>query len=326
MKMGRFLLVSAAVLGFLTAQADARVLKLGHSATEANPRHAAALLFAERVKALSNDKLTVAVGSNAQFGDDQEMATALRLGTLDISIGSIGSFGSIVPEGVTIGLPFLFDDVQAAWRVLDGPVGEELARKAAAKQLIVLGFWDNGIRHITNNVRPIREPADLKGLKIRVPPDQMAIDIFTALGANPTPIKFSELYLALQQGVVDGQENPMVNIWSQKFQEVQKYLSLARHKYEYLPFLASKATWDTLSAEDKDVIRKAAAEATTYQRKVMLEADVKYAAEIKAAGVAFNEIDTAAFRKATQSVYQKWQASNGEFVTKLVEAAQKASK
>src|SRR5690606_36707743 len=203
----------------------------------------AAVFFAAKVAELSGGALTVSIASNAQLGDDGEMMTALRLGTLDMSISSQGAMAGIVEEATLVGLPFLFRDTQTAWAVLDGAVGDSLSASAEAKGVKVLGYWDNGIRLITNSKHPVTKPEDMRGLKIRIPSDPMANDIFSALGANPVPIPFAETYVALQQGVADGQENPAVNIHSQKFHEVQPHLALSYHKYEFLPFLASKITW-----------------------------------------------------------------------------------
>lgn len=301
----------------------AKELRLGHSSTETNPRHDAALYFANRVNELSNGDLTISVSANAQLGDDAEMLTALRLGTLDLSISSQGAMASIVEESTLIGLPFLFSSSEDAWRVLDGNIGKTLANKADKKGVHVLGFWDNGIRLITNNVRPITSPTDLKGLKIRIPSDPMANDIFSALGANPVPIPFAETYIALQQGVADGQENPAVNIYSQKFYEVQKYLALSHHKYEFLPFLASKITWAQLSNQEKKILTLAANDATKYQRNQAKQSNKTRLDEMKAAGIKISDIDTDAFRKAVTPVYKKWKKTHGEFVDALISEANK---
>ena len=224
------------------------------------------------------------VAHSAQLGDDAAMVTALRSGTLDMSANSQGAMANVVPEYAALGLPFLFSDIQKAWQLLDGPIGEDLAKRTAAKGMVVLGYWDNGIRHITNSKRPIKAPADVKGLKIRTPPDTMTVDIMQALGADTQQIKFAELYVALQQGVVDGQENPLANVASAKLYEVQKYLSLTGHKYEANPFVMSKRSWERLSPADQKVFTEAAAEATQLQRKLSKEADDKLAAELKAQG------------------------------------------
>lgn len=313
-------LITTGSLAFAQAQTK---LTFGHGAAPGNPRHEAAVKFAETIKARTNGRLEIQVAHSAQLGDDAAMITALRSGTLDISANSQGAMANVVPEYAALGLPFLFTDMQKAWQLLDGPVGEELSKRTAAKGMVVLGYWDNGIRHVTNNKRPIKTPADIKGLKIRTPPDTMTMDIMQALGADAQQIKFSELYVALQQGVVDGQENPLTNIASAKLYEVQKYLSLTGHKYEANPFVMSKRSWERLSTADQKVFMEAAAEATQMQRKLSKEADEKLTTDLKAKGVQIDTVDRKAFVEATKSVYTKWAASPaGDFVKRVVQQAQ----
>ena len=321
----RFLALAALALGVaaMTAQAQTTKLTLGHGAAPGNPRHEAAVKFADTVKAKTNGRFEIQVAHSAQLGDDAAMITALRSGTLDISANSQGAMANVVPEYAALGLPFLFSDIEKAWRLLDGPIGEDLAKRTAAKGMVVLGYWDNGIRHVTNGKRPIKSPADIKGLKIRTPPDTMTMDIMQALGADPQQIKFSELYVALQQGVVDGQENPLTNISSAKLYEVQKYLSLTGHKYEANPFVMGKRSWDKLSPADQKIFTDAASEATQLQRKLSKEADEKLVAELKAKGVQIDTVDRKAFVDATKSVYTKWTTGpNGDFVKRVVQQAQ----
>lgn len=313
-------LITTGSLAF--AQAPTK-LTFGHGAAPGNPRHEAAVKFAETIKARTNGRLEIQVAHSAQLGDDAAMITALRSGTLDISANSQGAMANVVPEYAALGLPFLFTDTQKAWQLLDGPVGEELSKRTAAKGMVVLGYWDNGIRHVTNNKRPIKTPADINGLKIRTPPDTMTMDIMQALGADAQQIKFSELYVALQQGVVDGQENPLTNIASAKLYEVQKYLSLTGHKYEANPFVMSKRSWERLSTADQKVFMEAAAEATQMQRKLSKEAEEKLATDLKAKGVQIDTVDRKAFVEATKAVYTKWGSGPaGDFVKRVVQQAQ----
>ena len=153
----------------------------------------------------------------------------------------------------------------------------------------MLGYWDNGIRHVSNSKRPVLTPADMKGLKIRTPPDAVTIDIMTALGAETQQIKFAELYVALQQGVVDGQENPLANVDASKLYEVQKFISLTGHKFEMTPLLMSKRTWDRLSEADRKIIMEAANEATAVQRKLSKDADEKLVGELQGQGRAHRQ-------------------------------------
>lgn len=300
-------------------------LTLGHNAAVGNPKHEASVKFAELVNQKSNGKIVVQVAPAAQLGDDVPILTSIRNGSVDFAANSQGSMSTVVPEYAAFGMPFLFPNLPTAWKVLDGSVGAELAKVTEAKGMVVLGYWDNGIRHISNNSRAINTPADLKGMKLRTPPDAVTIDIVKALGGEAEQIKFSELYVALQQGVVNGQENPLMNIWSSKLYEVQKFISMTAHKYEMTPFVMSKRTYDKLSEADRKIIREAAAEATKYNRQLSLESDNKLESELKAKGIQINRPDLAPFNAATTSVTDKWIAGpQGKFVKQVVDAAKQA--
>jgi tripartite ATP-independent transporter DctP family solute receptor len=284
-------------------------LTLGHGAAPGNPRHEASVKFAEVVKAKTNGRIDIQVAHSAQLGDDAAMVTAIRTGALDITANSQGAVAAAVPEYAAYGMPFMFSTPAQAFKVLDGPLGKELADKSAEKGMVVLGYWDNGIRHMTNSKRPITKVEDMKGLKMRTPPDAVLVDIMQALSADPQQIKFAELYVALQQGVVDGQKNPLVNIHASKLYEVQKHLALTSHMFQMTPLLISKRTWDRLSEADRKVMQEAATEATALQRKLSQEADDKLLADLKAKGVQVTTVDKAAFAKATSKVDEKWLAT-----------------
>lgn len=321
MKLASLLAATALTLVAGTTFAQTK-LTLGHGAAPGNPRHEAAVAFANAVKQKSGGKLEVQVAPSAQLGDDAAMLTALRSGSLDMSANSQGATATVVPEYAAFGMPFLFTDAAQAFKLLDGPLGKELADKSAAKNLVVLGYWDNGIRQVSNSKRAVLAPADMKGLKIRTPPDAVTIDIMTALGAETQQIKFAELYVALQQGVVDGQENPLANIEASKLYEVQKFISLTGHKFEMTPFLMSKRTWDRLSEADRKIIMEAANEATAVQRKLSKDADEKLVGDLKGKGVRIDKVDTAPFAKATETVTAKWTSGPiGDYVKRVVQSA-----
>ncbi len=316
------LAAAAAALLPLAAQAQATRLTLGHGAAPGNPRHEASLRFAELVKAKTAGRIEVQVAPSAQLGDDAAMVTALRTGALDLSANSQGAVATTVPEYAAYGMPFLFSTPAQAFKLLDGALGKELADKSADKGLVVLGYWDNGIRHMTNGKRPIAKVEDLKGLKMRTPPDAVLVDIMQALGAEAQQIKFAELYVALQQGVVDGQENPLMNIHASKLYEVQKHLALTSHMFQMTPLLVSKRTWDRLAEADRQALRAAADEATALQRRLSQEADDKLLADLKAKGVQVTTIDKSAFARATARVEDKWVAGpTGPYVKKVIAAA-----
>ena len=315
-------LAAGSLLLPLPAQAQTVKLTLGHGAAPGNPRHEAAVKFAEVVKAKSGGRIDVQVAPSAQLGDDAAMVTALRTGALDMSANSQGAVANAVPEYAAFGMPFLFATAGQAFKVLDGPLGKELSDKSAEKGLVVLGYWDNGIRHMTNSKRPITKVEDMKGLKMRTPPDTVLVDIMQSLGAEAQQIKFAELYVALQQGVVDGQENPLVNIHASKLYEVQKHLALTSHMFQMTPFLMGKRSWDRLSEADRKAVTEAAAEATALQRKLSQESDERLLGELKAKGVQVTTVDKSAFEKATAPVDAKWLATPiGPYLTKVIAAA-----
>ncbi|KQP21262.1 TRAP transporter substrate-binding protein [Pseudorhodoferax sp. Leaf265] len=313
--------VAATLLSPMLAQAQAVKLTLGHGSAPDNPRHVASLKFAEVAKARSGGRIDVTVAPSAQLGDDAAMVTALRTGALDLSANSQGAVSSAVPEYAAYGMPFLFSTPDQAFQLLDGPLGKELADKSAAKGMVVLGYWDNGIRHMTNSKHAITKVADMKGLKMRTPPDAVLVDIMQALGAEAQQIKFAELYVALQQGVVDGQENPLVNFHASKLYEVQKHLTLTSHMFQMTPLLISKRSWDRLNDADRKALTEAAAEATALQRKLSSEADARLLEDLKAKGVQVSNVDKVEFTRATVKVQEKWLAGPiGPYVKKVVDA------
>ena len=318
------LIAAPAILSLVRPARAAVTLTLGHGAAPDNPRSIAAKKFAELASEKTNGEVKINVAGSEQLGTDVSMLSSLRTGVLDLTANSQGAVSGVVPEVGALGLPFLFEDAAEAFAVLDGEIGQELTERFAAVGMVPLSWWDNGIRHVSNKKRPINKPADLKGLKIRTPADPMTIDIFQALGAATEQISFSELYVALQQGVVDGQENPLVNIAVSKIYEVTPYISLTGHKWESTPFLMSQIAMGKIGEAERTALEEAAKEAGELQRRLMREADDKYLAEFKANNaLTVNEVDRPAFQEATASVADKWKAKPfGAFVERLIEAAQ----
>lgn len=313
---------SAGIFAPRVARAQQIRFQLGHGASPGNPRSTASDKFAELVRDRSKGKIEVRVAGQEQLGGDSAMITAMRTGTLDFSPNTQGPTAAVAPKIAALGLPFLFKSMPAAAKVVDGKVGDEIAQQFEAGGLILLAYWDNGIRHTTNSKRAISTPADVKGLKIRTPADPMTIDIFQALGAATEQIKFSELYVALQQGVVDGQENPLANIFANKLHEVNPYIAMTGHKWESTPFLMSKMSWNRLNADDKKIVKDAAMEAGALQRQLLAETEAKLLADFKTnPKVTVTEVDPAPFQEATASVYQKWEAQFPDFVKSLRAAA-----
>jgi tripartite ATP-independent transporter DctP family solute receptor len=317
------LIAAPAILSLVRPAHAAVTLTLGHGAAPDNPRAIAVGKFAELVSAKTNGEVKINIAGSEQLGTDVAMLSSLRTGVLDLTANSQGAVSGVVPELAALGLAFLFEDATAAFAVLDGEFAQELAERFAAVGIVPLAWWDNGIRHVSNSKRPIHKPADLKGLKIRTPADPMTIDIFQALGAATEQIAFSELYIALQQGVVDGQENPLANIATSKVYEVTPYISLTGHQWQSTPFLISQIAMARIGEAERTALSEAAKEAGELQRGLMREADEKYLAEFKGNNaLSINEVDRAAFQEATAGVAEAWKAKPfGDFVGRLIAAA-----
>ena len=215
-------------------------------------------------------------------------------------------------------LPYTWNTAAQAYKAYDGELGAALEKIADAKGLVLLSWWENGYRHMTNNRGPINTVADLKGLKTRVTPDKMRLDTFTVLGANPAPLAFGELYSALQQKVFDAQENPLSIIYTSSFFEVQKYLSLTGHVWSPASLVISKAAWNRISPDDQKVIKAAADHWRDEQRRMISESDKDYLAQLQAKGMQINEVDKAPFAAAVAPVWATYEVTFGPELMALV--------
>lgn len=291
----------------LTASAQAQtVLRFGHYGPVGDPVHQASLKFKELVEKESGGAFRVDVTPAEQLGKGSEMIVGTQLGSIDVSVTGNPFFGGIAPEQSALDIPFLFRTPDHAYRVIDGPIGRELMDKLEAKGLKGLAYWEIGFRNITNSVRPVRAPADLKGMKLRTTPNPMHMEAFRIWGANPTPLPISETYLALSSRTVDGQENPVVLIAKAKFQEVQKHLSMTRHAYTAAPLVMNLAKFKALSSQHQALMLKAAKEAGLLERKTNADIEAESLAQIRKAGVEVVEnIDTEPFRGAAYERVRK---------------------
>lgn len=297
------LLITAATGGAAVAEE----ITLAHGANPGNPRYSAANMFGSLVGSCTKGETTVNVAASATLGDDVEMLTSTAAGIINITANSQGSMSQIVPEIGLLGLPFLFSDLPAAWEVLDGEVGDLIDARAQEAGLKVLGFWDNGIRHVTHVSKHVPTPEAMQGMKIRTPPDQVTIAMMEALGAAPAPLAWSELPTALQSGVFDGQENPLTNIYSANLHDITPYVTLTGHKYESTPVVASLSWWSNLDEGTKDCVQAATEQAGWYQRGLSLEASSSLQATMEEGGAKFAEVtDRQAFIDGTASVYDEY--------------------
>jgi tripartite ATP-independent transporter DctP family solute receptor len=239
-----------------------RTARFGHGLADTHPAGQAAKRFAADMEKASGGKMKIAVIGNQALGPDPQMLAGLQGGVQQFYTGSALAMLGQVKELGFQDVPFLFNTEAEAHAVFDGPVGDHLNKKLAAVGIHVLGWWENGFRHITNSKRPVNTLEDLKGLKLRTQPNPLTLDAFKAIGANASPLPWSELFVALETKAFDGQENPVVLMYTQRFYEVQKYMTLSGHVYSPLIFAVSKKYWDSLSpAEQK------AKSATEFQRK-----------------------------------------------------------
>lgn len=250
----------AAVAGPATAQTTVRFAYGGFRDSQAfgtTQWGVASDVFRERVKACSQGRYVVQEFPGAQLGGERELLEGVQIGTIDVMMTTSGPLGNFVRETEILDIPYLFRDAQHAYAVLDGPIGQELLDKLTARGLVGLAWGENGFRHVSNNVRPVRSVADLKGIKVRVAENKTHITAFKALGALPTPMAWP-IYTHLQQGAVDGQENPLSIIVAARLHEVQKYVTETAHVYSPVTFIASPVLWPTLPADDKRCFIEAA--------------------------------------------------------------------
>src|SRR5690349_17642504 len=251
------LVVLTAVAAVGAAQAQTRTIKFANQNAKGHPIVMGMEKFAELVEAKSGGKLKVNVFPGGALGSDQANVSSLQGGTLEMASMNSGIFASQVKDFAIYDFPFLFANFKEADAVVDGPFGKALHAKLEEKGLVGLGYYELGFRHITNSKRPITKVEDIAGLKLRVIPNPINVDWVSALGANPTPLPFPELYAALEQKAVDGQENPVATIKGAKLFEVQKYMTLTNHQYNPQSIVVSKKFWDGLAAGDRKILEDA---------------------------------------------------------------------
>ena len=282
-------------------------IKLGHVGEPGSLFQVSADEFAKRANAKLAGKAKVVTFGSSQLGSDKEMIQKLKLGTLDMALPSTVMSSEVDLFGV-FEMPYLVRDRAHMSRIEKEVFWPKLAPEADKKGLLVLAVWENGYRHITNSKRPIKVPADLKGIKLRVPEGKWRLKMFQAYGANPSPMKFSELFTALQTGVMDGQENPFTQIYSAKLQEVQKYLSLSGHVYTPAYLVVGKSHWNSLPADVRKVLEETAKETQAFVYDYATKDDTALLAKLKQSGMLVNDVDQEAFVAASKPIYEEFSA------------------
>ena len=313
-----------AMAGFAPLSAHALDIKLGHVLAPSHSWNKAAEGFAAEVKEKTDGRVNFVLFPSGQLGNEKTMLEGLQIGSQGAAIIGSGSLQPIEPKFGVVELPYSWSSSQQAYKAFDGDLGAALAKLADKKNLTIISWWENGFRHVTNNRGAIAKPADLAGLKTRVTPDKMRLDTFTALGANPAPLAFGELYSALQQKVFDAQENPLSIIYTSSFFEVQKYLSLTGHVWGPASLIISKPVWNRISADDKKVVQAAADKWRDAQRKMITDGDQQFVAQLKEKGMQVNEVDKAAFAAAVQPVWKTYSVTYGPELMALVQKYREA--
>lgn len=299
------LIGAACFSGIATASAQqAKVLNLGFVGRQTAPEGIAVTAFADEIKAKTNGRIEIRLHPGGALGGDREVIEGLQLGTVDLTVASTSVFANFVPEVQVFDIPFLFRDFAHAQAVLDGPVGQEMLTKFKAKGFQGLGLGGIGFRQLTNSRRPVSGPEDVKGLKIRTQENQIHLQVWRALGALPTPMAIPEVFTALQQGVVDGQENPIGAILNNKFGQVQKYLTLTNHAFTPVALVIGPRAFDALSAEDRKLFLEAAQRAMVICRNEVAKVEKTGVDALRQQGLQVVEkVDTAKFQDLLKATF-----------------------
>jgi tripartite ATP-independent transporter DctP family solute receptor len=312
--------------GDVIAEGESYEIKFGIGLAEDSPQALSVKYFGEILEQRSDGRITVNMFPNSQVGDDLQMMNALQSGTLEMTYPSTSPAASIVPELKLFDLPFLFPTAEDADEVLDGEIGQQMLDAFDGSGIEALAFAENGYRQLTNSERPVRTPEDVAGLRIRVMENPIQVSIWETLGANPTSMAFGEVFTALEQGVVDGQENPWSTILTSRFDEVQAYGSETRHVYTPFIIMIGEQFFEALSPEDQELIREAAVQARDYQRTISREYNDYAREQLAERGMEVAELtddEVTQFQEAVQPVYDRWRDEIGaELVQRVQEQTQ----
>lgn len=288
-------------------------LDLSLALGEGSHHHAGAEAFGDKLEELTEGRIQVQYHYDNALGGEREVVEGMSINSIDMGIASTGPIGGFVSDFFLFDMPYLFENHDHAHAVLDGEIGDELADLLKDDSNVqILGWMENGFRHQTNSVRPINEPEDLRGIDHRTQESEVQIDTWNALGANATPMAWPEVYTALQQGVMDSQENPLPTIVDVNFFEVQDYLALTQHTYSPAPMMISGQLWDSLSEEDQGHFQEAADHAVPIQREASQEQEEEAIETLESEGMETTEPNLEPFIEAVEPVYDKWAPELGE--------------
>ncbi len=305
-------------------KAVSATISLGFSTNLEDPRGVASILFKEEVEKNSNGRIKIDIHPNGELGGDGALIEGVINGKVDMTVSSAGNFAVYATKLGISAMPFLFSDFDEAWAFMDGDLVAEVNKTLEEFGIIVLSHFDNGFRCVTTTNRPVKSVADMKGLNIRTPPNQIVMETMSALGATPKPYAFNELKKALRDGLFDSQENPIPVIYNSKLYEEQKYLAITNHSYDAMPLVIRKDLWDIFSDSDKALILAAAKKAQDLDRKLVKEQTDSYVSKLKEAGMTITTPDLKAFQSATSGVMNVFTNVYGEELLKKL--AEKTAK
>ncbi|MEK5269419.1 TRAP transporter substrate-binding protein [Aeribacillus sp. FSL K6-8394] len=306
-------------------ETDTIVFKLGHGTPTNSLYHKGSEKFKELIEEKTNGNIKVEIYSDGSIGHDNDLVNLMKTGNVHMGMIGVEPLTTMAPKLKVVNMPYIFLDRESAYKVLDGEIGSEMVEELPEKHGIrVLAYFENGFRHVTNSKHEILTPDDLKGLKIRTPQSPVSMAIFKAFGANPVPMSFGELYTALEQKTVVGQENPLSLTYNNKFYEVQDYVSLTGHMYSPMVLTISEKVWAELSPELQKAVLEAANEARDFQRKLSAEEEEDLIKKLEEAGVTISRPDIKPFIEATKDVHNEFDGEYGsDFYKKVVEAVNK---
>lgn len=306
-------LAAAAIsMGLAITTANAKEMNLAFVLPQDSHYGDAGKAFADKIEELSRGEITINLKPAGALGGERDVIEGLQIGSIELTITSTGPVGNFIPAIYALDFPFLFDGYDQARAVLDGPIGQELLTKFSSHDIVGLAWAENGFRHITNSVHSIEKPQDLAGLKLRTMENQVHIAAFQATGASPTPMSWTEVLTSLQQGTIDGQENPIPVLVSNHIWEMQKYLTLTAHVYSPALFLMSKTHWDSLSTEEQGWFNEAAKAAATASRNRVSADEESGVALLQEKGMTVvADVDKAAFAAAVQPAYDEYAEKMG---------------
>ncbi len=325
MKKRILMLMAAALVCCLAAPAvqAKTVFRVNHTLDPSSHYQQGLLYLDKLLKERTNGELSLDIYHSSQLGSERDAIEGVTMGTLEMTLVSSAPLANFTKQFMVFDLPFIISDRDKAYKWMDGPQGQAILDSLSKQNMIGLSIWENGFRMLTNSKLPVKKPADAKGLKIRLMENPVHLATFKTLGAYPTPMPFGELFTALQQKTVDGQENPLVIIYTSKFYEVNKYVTLSGHFYAPAILLINKQVWEGLSPEHREIMTKSIAEARDWERNFSKEGEAKLVEDLKKGGAEIIEVDKAEWANVLAPVYKEFESTIGKDVIQSLIDAQK---